>query len=224
MRKVIVIRYQGYNTNNNKKKVIIGVIIVGAIIITGFTTLMPDKKNMLTHSELITDENRILIGKETIVEYSNATDFSQDEILKETQTNIPINQIIKQMYDEKFIPSSIDEFKTTEKNGVFITPEIITINGSVSVLTNANGGGWDLKVGDKIEYVFEKYKSIIENQNLIIGYIKDGVQIQGEKFDQLKGAYHLAIEESGQYHVYLLNASSDPLSLKNGTLTISKYN
>jgi hypothetical protein len=106
---------------------------------------------------------------------------------------------------------------------VTISPEIFTINGSVNILTKTNGEGWDIKEGDKIEYDFEKYQSeVVENQNLLIGYIKDGVLIKGEEFRQLKGEYKLSINEPGKYYVYLISASSDPIALKNGTLKISK--
>jgi hypothetical protein len=218
MRRVTLMPINGRTQNKNKKRTLFGVIIVGVIVITGISILLPDNQGMLKQPVLITDDNRHLIGKETI-------EFSQDKLLKQTQTSIPTNRMIKQINEENFIPSSIVEFKTKEENGVFISPEIITINGSISVLTNPNGGGWYLKAGDKIGYAFQKYESeVIANQKLLIGFIKDGVLNKGQEFNQLKGDYTLTIEESGEYHVFLLNASSDTIALKDGYLNIPKDN
>lgn len=123
------------------------------------------------------------------------------------------------------MPSSIFELETKEKNGVYISPEIITVNASVIVLTDTNGRGWELKTGDSVEYEFEKYKSeVVENQIILIGYVKDGVLNPWQKFDQLKGNYNLTIEEPGQYYFYIINASSDPIALREGALRLTKNN
>ncbi|WP_054402369.1 hypothetical protein [Paenibacillus solani] len=135
------------------------------------------------------------------------------------------NRIITKIMEDNFIPSSIIELETKEKNGVYISPEIITVNGSLSVLTDTNGRGWELKAGNSVEYVFEKYKSeVVEYQNILIGYVKDGVLNPSQKFDQLKGNYNLTIEESGRYYFYIINASSDTIALKEGELRLTKHN
>lgn len=218
------------------KNVIFGGILFGAIVLTTSTTLIAykQKQNELNKSVLITDENRDQIGKETFSDYyivnrdgkfinSLGNEISQEEILKKKSVSVPENRIIKQINLENFMPSSIVEFEGREENGVTISPEILTINGSVNILTKTNGEGWDLKKGDKIEYDFAKYQSeVVENQNLLIGYIKEGVLNKGEEFRQLKGEYRLAISDPGKYYVYLICASSDPIFLKNGTIKISR--
>lgn len=218
------------------KKLILGGTLVGVFVLVSSITLIADhqKKNMVEKSVLITDENRNQIGKESFSDYyivnhngkfidSLGNEISQEELLQKKTEGIPKNRIIKQIKFENFNPSSITEFEGQENNEVTILPEIFTINGSVNILTKTNGEGWDLKEGDKLEYDFEKYQSeVVENQNLIIGYIKDGVLIKGEEFRQLKGEYELPIKESGKYYVYLISASSDPISLKNGTIKILK--
>jgi hypothetical protein len=221
-----------FNSNNSKKSrksLFIGIIVVG------LSTIIACSPKGIKETQLITDNNRHLIGKETIGDYmiyrngvyidSNGIEYSLEELKNRTRNGLPENRIITKIMEENFMPSSIFELETKEKNGVFISPEIITVNGSISVLTDTNGRGWELKAGDSVEYVFEKYRSeVVENQNILIGYVKDGVLYPSQKFDQLKGNYNLTIEESGQYYFYIINASSDTIALKEGALRLTKNN
>jgi hypothetical protein len=76
-----------------------------------------------------------------------------------------------------------------------------------------------LSKGDTLEFNFEKYKSrVVNQQNLIIGYIKDGVMYEGEAYQQLSDSYVLEAQDKGEYFLYLLSASSDYLTLKQGEL------
>ncbi|MGG3284420.1 hypothetical protein [Paenibacillus solani] len=217
----------------NLKKIRKGLFI--GIIVVGLSTSTACTPKEIKQPELITDSNRHLIGKETTGDYmisrngvfidSNGIEYSLEELKNRTRNGLPQNRIITKIMEENFMPSSIFELETNEKNGVFISPEIITVNGSLSVLTDTNGRGWELKAGDSVEYVFEKYRSeVVENQNMLIGYVKDGVLYPSQKFDQLKGKYNLTIEESGQYYFYIINASSDTIALKEGTLRLKKNN
>ncbi|MNW44727.1 hypothetical protein D3C74_219660 [compost metagenome] len=211
-------------------------VVVCIISLITLTSVLAANQRMLRSSELLTDDNKQLIGKETISEYhivyrdgkyidSYGNEISEGDLLKSTQNSIPKNRIIQQINLNNFIPSSIVEFETKLIDRMFISPEIITINGSVSILTKSDGEGWDLELGDQIRFVFDKYPSeVIDNQKLLIGYIKDGILNQGQVSDQLKGEYLLNIDDSGEYYVFLLNVSSDPISLKKGTLMISKSN
>ncbi|WP_127596146.1 hypothetical protein [Paenibacillus lautus] len=221
-----------FNSNNSKKirkSLFIGIIAVG---LSTITACIPKE---IKQTELITDYNRHLIGKEGSGDYmiyrngvyidSNGVEYSPEELKNRTRNSLPENRIITKIMEENFMPSSIFELETKEKNGVYISPEIITVNGSISVLTDTNGRGWELKAGDSVEYVFEKYKSeVVENQNMLIGYVKDGVLNPPQEFDQLKGNYNLTIEESGQYYFYIINASSDTIALKEGALRLTKNN
>ncbi|MGG4093485.1 hypothetical protein [Paenibacillus lautus] len=221
-----------FNSNNSKKirkSLFIGIIVVG------LSTIIACNPKEIKETQLITDYNRHLIGKETSGDYmiyrngvyidSNGIEYSLEELKNRTRNGLPENRIITKIMEENFMPSSIFELETKEKNGVFISPEIITVNGSISVLTDTNGRGWELKAGDSVEYVFEKYRSeVIEKQNILIGYVKDGVLYPSQKFDQLKGNYNLTIDESGQYYFYIINASSDTIALKEGTLRLTKNN
>lgn len=220
-------------SSNNSKKIQKGLFI--GIIVVGLSTIIACSPKEIKETELITDNNRHLIGKETIGDYmiyrngvyidSNGIEYSPEELKNRTRNGLPENRIITKIMEENFMPPSIFELETKEKNGVYISPEIITVNGSLNVLTDTNGSGWELKAGDSVEYEFEKYKSeVVENQNILIGYVKDGVLYPSQKFDQLKGNYNLTIEESGQYYFYIINASSDTIALKEGTLRLTKNN
>lgn len=75
---------------------------------------------------------------------------------------------------------------------------------------------------DNIVISFDKYKSdITVSQDLIIGYVKDGIMYEGEVFDELSGKYSFSPDEKGEYFFYLLSGSSDYLSLKSGNLEVN---
>lgn len=121
-----------------------------------------------------------------------------------------------------FIPSSIVEIPTDKSDEMYIIPEIILINNSLCVLTQDNGKGWELTDKDNIVISFDKYKSdITVSQDLIIGYVKDGIMYEGEVFDELSGKYSFSPDEKGEYFFYLLSGSSDYLSLKSGNLEVN---
>ena len=65
------------------------------------------------------------------------------------------------------------------------------------------------------------YYGITVSQDLIIGYVKDGIMYEGEVFDELSGKYSFSPDEKGEYFFYLLSGSSDYLSLKSGNLEVN---
>ena len=88
-------------------------------------------------------------------------------------------------------------------------------NGAASYLSRLLGRG-DIVIS------FDKYKSdITVSQDLIIGYVKDGIMYEGEVFDELSGKYSFSPDEKGEYFFYLLSGSSDYLSLKSGNLEVN---
>ena len=103
------------------------------------------------------------------------------------------------------------------------TPEIIMTNGSMAVFYLEDYAGWNCKAGDILTFSFEKYESdAVSNQVLVIGYIKDGVMYDGESFGSLSGSYELKVREGGEYNLYITSATSDYLTLKQGTINLSK--
>lgn len=186
---------------------------------------------IFTQTTLLNDSNRNLIGTEIIdknyIVYSNGTyknakgDVVDFDELSKYQEKLPDNRIINEVRLENFLPSSIVEIVTSNiSKDSYNLPEIMLVNSSVCVLTKEDGTGWNLKKGDTLEYNFEKYKSNISaKQTLIVGYVKDGVMYSGQSFIDLKDSYVLKAEDDGEYYVYLLSASSDYLTLKDGQLT-----
>lgn len=186
----------------------------------------------LSSSTLIDDSNRSLIGteihdssyiicKDGVYNNEKGEEINIDK-LEKPGNGFPESRIVKSSKITNFIPSSIVEFPTEESTGIFISPEIILVNNSLCILTKDSGNGWELSENDMITYSFEKYGSdLIDNQTLIVGYIKDGVMYEGEAFDDLVGEYNFSPSESGKYYLYLLSASSDYLSLKKGGLEIN---
>lgn len=183
-------------------------------------------------SALIDDSNRHLIGTETndrsyiILKdgvYTNEKGKVVDiEELAKSSSEFPESRIVKSSLMPNFIPSSIVEIPTDKSDEMYIIPEIILINNSLCVLTQDNGKGWELTDKDNIVISFDKYKSdITVSQDLIIGYVKDGIMYEGEVFDELSGKYSFSPDEKGEYFFYLLSGSSDYLSLKSGNLEVN---
>ncbi|MDF2905024.1 MAG: hypothetical protein K0R34_345 [Herbinix sp.] len=185
---------------------------------------------MLTQSAVVDDSNRSLIGTEitskNYIIYKNGVYTNADgevidlDKLRKAQEGIPENRIIKEIQIDHYSPSSIIEV-IVDKAGknTFSTPEIILVNNSVCILTKEDGSGWSLEKGDTLDYNFEKYKSrVVARQNLIIGYVKDGVMYQGESYQGLLDSHVMKAQEQGEYFIYLLSASSDYLTLKQGEL------
>lgn len=168
----------------------------------------------INHAEYITDKNRHLIGTEI---HESGTG-SQDGI-KQNPNLIPYKNIINSTDDKVFPPSSIDEFTLKEDTDKYITPEIITINGSMSLFIKTDGGGIKLNKGQSLMFNFNKYES--RSQTILIGYILNGKMMKGEKFKDLSGSYTITATESGEYHLYIINASSDYVAFKEGNITIS---
>ena len=130
------------------------------------------------------------------------------------------SHIIKSVADDNIVlPLSVSEFKVENDT----TPEIIMTNGSMAVFYLEDYAGWNCKAGDILTFSFEKYESdAVSNQALVIGYIKDGVMYDGESFGSLSGSYELKVREGGEYNLYIISATSDYLTLKQGTINLSK--
>lgn len=187
--------------------------------------------NLLTmHSAVVDDSNRSLIGSGIIshnyIIYKDGTYTNENgevvdlEKLRQSQEGIPENRIINEIQIENYSPSSIIEVVVDKADAnSYSTPELILINNSLCILTKEDGSGWDLEKGESLEFDFEKYKSrVVKQQNLLIGYVKDGVMYQWESFQQLSASYILKSQDKGEYFIYVLSASSDYLTLKQGEL------
>ncbi len=187
--------------------------------------------SLLKKASLIDDSTRGLIGTEVrdtnYILYKdgkymdkNGNEIKLDELSEITQ--VPSSRIVKEIEIPSLKPLIIVEFpvSSAEKN-TYITPEIIMPNASPAILTQPDGSGWVLSEGAAISYSFEKYPSVtVDDQLLQIGIVKDGIMYDGIVYDNLTDTYQLTVSESGEYYIYLLNVSSDYLSLKNGNLSV----
>ena len=200
--------------------VIIILFTTGGIVNAATEGKLAQWINELCGAKLITTENEGLIGKEIIDDSALEIIRSEEkDIGNEGESAITESHIIKGVADDSIVlPSSISEFKV-EKG---VTPEIIMTNGSMAVFYLEDYAGWNCKTGDTLTFSFEKYESeVVPDQALVIGYIKDGVLYEGESFESLSGSYELEIREEGEYNLYIISATSDYLTLKQGTIKLS---
>ena len=105
------------------------------------------------------------------------------------------------------------------KNGK--TPALTADNGVIGVFTD-NGKGWNLNAGDMLSLSFEKYPMDNgQKQTIMIGCMKDGKMEKGEIYrEEMTGTYQFDCIEKGEYNLYFINLSSDPVSLKEGRVEV----
>lgn len=175
-------------------------------------------KSTLQRAELITENNRDLVGTVTVSSETPEVFHSEEEehydVKEEEQDQIPQNDIIKELDEDVPLPSTITVFSAA--NG--ITPEIIFPNGSCAVFVPSdNKKGWTCEKGGRIQFNFEKYPSaVVEKQAMVVGVVLNGKMLSGEIMRDLSGTYVFETDESGDYAIYVLSGTSDYLALKKG--------
>src|SRR5471030_3136151 len=114
------------------------IFVLVCCILFIFVSCAKDTKSAISGFQYITEQNRNLIGTETIQSNSTLQEYNEHYTLK-------TNHIIKSIDTEMRLDSAfISEFIVKEENNKYITPEIIGTNGSISVFTKKNGSGWAL--------------------------------------------------------------------------------
>lgn len=174
----------------------------------------------LTSAELITDENRHLIGTEIISTYTPEVS-EQENAIGSDENNIqifPWNDVVSAAADDVTVPSTISVFAATEN----VTPEVIIPNGSCAVFVPAEGTrGWSCEKGEILQFSFEKYESeVSKEQTMVIGVVDNGTMIAGKAETDSQGAYTYTVNEEGEYAIYIISATSDYLSLKTGQINL----
>lgn len=214
---------------------IIAVCLCAAIILPGTSVaaqaqefinriiLSDDENDVLTNmnrATLIDDENEKFIGKEVRdnSQLESSKGFSENQGAGNSNLEDAVkNAVVVSFADDIVKPMNITNFQTTDN----ITPEVIIPNGSAATFGQTDSAGWKCDVGDELVYRFEKYPSeTIDQQSLVVGCVLNGVMYPGEKFTDLNGEYRFKVEIEGEYFIYVINAASDPLSLKNGSIDI----
>lgn len=205
------------------------IIIIFAALLSCFALSSSATPRTISPVEPISKENEFLIGTES--HSSSYTVYSQEEWneleqeLDESKAGqvamwIPENPICHSIANKAYSPpSSIQEIATNDGN----TPGIIVSNGAMVIFSKGDSCGWACNYGDKLSWSFEKYP--MENgtiQGLGVGYIQNGVMQDMEIFrDTLSGKYEISIPEEGVYNIYAICLSSDPISLKEGEISLN---
>lgn len=160
--------------------------------------------------------NRKLIGQEGqgIAILKGQENANQATLLRNPSSKEPT--LLNAMADStRTFPYFIKEIPL--KDGLI--PEIIMQNGALAILTQQNSLAWDCQSGDIVYISVETYPSeVIEKQILEISYLKNGMLHSSGFVRERKGTYQINIEEDGLYYFCLGNMSSDPLTLKTGSI------
>lgn len=173
---------------------------------------------------LIDDSNRHLVGKESYLSY---TITKADEELPPAEA--PSDEVwetaplIKSHKNVVITPNTITEFAVTGDSGRYTTPEIIFGNNDLVIFEKEDGSGWKLDKGETLVFQAHEYKSELhreKGQSIYYFYIRDGVILKGNVLTGLNQTFELTAENAGEYYVCLLNTSSDPISLKEGSIVI----
>ena len=176
----------------------------------------------LTQAELITDENRSLIGM-----VITNPETPEVVVLEEQQSNgnepentymVPENDVITEISADAVLPATISVFVATEGT----TPEVIAPNNSCGIFVPAPGEkGWYCHEGEALIFDFEKYESGTSTSSpMVVGYILNGVMMDGEVQNDLQGSYKVNVKEDGYYAIYFVSATSDYLALKSGQISL----
>ena len=172
---------------------------------------------------LIDDSNRHLVGKESYMSY---TIIKADEELPPAEA--PSDAVwerapLIKSHKNVDTPNTITEFAVTGDSGRYTTPEIIFGNNDLVIFEKEDGSGWKLDKGETLVFYALEYKSELhreKGQSIYYFYIRDGVILKGNVLTGLNQTFELTAENAGEYYVCLLNTSSDPISLKEGSIVI----
>ena len=175
---------------------------------------------------LIDDSNRHLVGKESYMSY---TIIKADEELPPAEA--PSDEVwetaplIKSHKNVVITPNTITEFAVTGDSGRYTTPEIIFGNNDLVIFEKEDGSGWKLDKGETLVFQVTEYESEINwgrGQIISFYYIcnRDILKGKTEPRKALDQTFEITAEKDGEYYICLLGASSDPISLKEGSIVI----
>ncbi len=163
----------------------------------------------------VDDSNRDKIGKE-IEDDSNLTDTVGTEMTE--QEYLLESSIITNLAKDVACPSSITDMKV-EYDAI---PEIIMTNGSAVVFYQKDYNGLECSAGETLDVSIETYDSdVVENQKYVVGYVLNGIMYDGE-ICQGDDNVKINVREEGEYFIYIINATSDYLTIKSGSVVIIK--
>ena len=197
-----------------KGRLLVAILMLMAISSTAFA--MKHLSVLEGGIELVSEKNKDLIGKE-LTYNENIQEKPNDKIDVFEESSI-----VKSVEKGMQIPRVLEEFTVTEKDGVYVVPEIMFTNNSMVILKKEDGSGWTLKDGESLQIQLELYPSEINNgKGQFVGYqyVFDGQLIKETNFKcGLLQNYELKAAQSGEYYICLVGASSDSIAIKNGKI------
>lgn len=186
-------------------------------------------------AEEINDANRAYVGKEMKAGHT-AEVRRESEIREEaaagtssrleSERTYELPDFIKGIESYEKLPYAMDTFESKKEDGYYTTPEIIFTNNAMVIFTKEGNKGWKLKKGQTLHFETEEYPSEVNQgrgQAIIYTYILDGKLMNKDYGDGRRGIsqnYDLKAEKSGEYYLCLTGASSDPISIKSGSLYV----
>lgn len=233
VRKIRKAVHESVSPSSNRKTMKFKLVMAGLIVCLG---IIPAYALVggLHESSAVDDSNRNLIGTEIAEDGAVIFDKNGIAISPEKYKGMTEEEVLTESdkaesdivtgTETDFEPSSYVEIVPEKEEGGRISfPKIILVNNSACIMTGHEGEGWSLKEGDKITLQFEKEETERNiSQNLILGYVQDGILKKGGSFGQMKGEYSFRADKEGEYYFYIMSASSDYLTLKTCNLIIGQ--
>lgn len=202
--------------------ILISIPVCAGMILKLDVSTQVNKNNEKFIGTEVNDDYHIIYNNGKYVD-SNGVVLSEEDLM-ETKDALANNRIVNKLQESVVCPGSFVEImRINHKGKTSAYPKIILVNDSVCILTKEDGTGWKMSEGDNLCYDFSKIPSeVIDEQNLIVGYIKDGMLCEGESFREKAGQFSLKIKDPGIYYIYLRSGSSDYLTLEESLLSIER--
>lgn len=183
-------------------------------------------------TQLITDENRHLVGKEGMADADSILIIDKEGNIVSGKISEPPTKrevwgkstVVKRVKAD-FIPSSVTEIKVKKEGDAYITPEIITWNGDVVILTKGDGDGWELEKGQSLTLDVDLYPNeyFRERGQIVVFYkIYNGTFYSEDRESErsIEKHYEIKANRKGEYYIAFGNNSSDSISFKEGVIKI----
>ena len=204
-------------------------LIAAVLVLTVAAISFADENEF--RGQLITDENRHLVGKETMADADAILIIDKDGNIVSGKEPIPPTKevwekstVVKRVKGD-LIPSSVTEIAVKKEGDVYITPEIITWNADVVILTKEDGNGWELEKGQSLILDVDLYPSegFGKKGQIVVFYkIYNGTFFSEDRDSErsIEKHYEIKANRKGEYYIAFGNNSSDSISFKEGVIKI----
>ncbi len=126
------------------------------------------------------------------------------------------------LYETSFDENSlcVDAIKRAE--GMYEIPMQLIVNNGMSVISNPLGNAWTLKQGNYVTIQCNLEKKSNKAQDVIVGYMRNGVVYEAKQFSPKVGEHTLEIFEDGEYSFFIINATSDNIILDQAKICFNR--